>query len=248
MKAYHSYHPSPSAAFANIRATQYAYRVLIGINTLVFGSWLYAKYIAKDGRLQRLWHENFLLSLPNVDAGRWWTMLTSTFAHEKVWHFAFNMMAMQAFANSLIMAGGIGIGPFHYLALTLGSGIAGSLAFLYHQKQQPAQGERSWGPFGQRGITYIRSALGASGTVMGMSMAAACLTPFTRIMLIVFPMPMWLASALYVGVDLYMLDSSDSRVGHSAHLGGAAFGAAYYVVFLRRFGGISRMLRGRSGY
>lgn len=170
-------------------------------------------------------------------------MITSSFAHERTEHFVFNMFAMQAFAGSLMMAGGIGIGAAHYLALTLGSGIAGSFAFLYQQKQKSAQGERKWGPFGQRGITYIATGLGASGTVMGMSLAAACLTPFKRIMLFVFPMPMWAAAAIYVAADLYFLDTPESRVGHSAHLGGAAFGAAYYLVFLRRFGGISHMLR-----
>lgn len=243
IRAYRNQHRGTYFPMANLIATRNAYRTLLGINTAVFGAWLYAKYVAEDGRLQRLWHENFTISLPNIDAGRYWTMLTSSLAHQSVMHFAFNMMAMQAFASSLIMAGGIGIGASHYLVLTVGSGIAGSFAFLYQQKQKSAQGERTWGPFGQRGNTYIASGLGASGTVMGMSLAAACLTPFTRIMLIVFPVPMWAAAAIYVGADLYLLDSPESRVGHSAHLGGAAFGAAYYLVFLRRFGGISHMLR-----
>lgn len=89
-----------------------------------------------------------------------------------------------------------------------------------------------------------QAALGASGVVTGFSAAATCLMPFARMgfMFIPVAMPMWVMTGVYLGVDLYLLGSNDN-VGHDAHIGGALCGMLYYAVFLRKFGGISSMLR-----
>ena len=41
----------------------------------------------------------------------------------------------------------------------------------------------------------------------------------------------------YTYYDTYYLDHPMSRTGHAAHLGGGAFGVAFYFLFLRRLGG-----------
>ena len=89
------------------------------------------------------------------------------------------------------------------------------------------------------------SGLGASGMVMGAGMAAACLMP-TAPMGLIFPpvvLPLWVLTAVYVGIDTYFLHSETSRIGHSAHLGGAIYGAAYYLGYLRKYGGVWSMVR-----
>lgn len=41
----------------------------------------------------------------------------------------------------------------------------------------------------------------------------------------------------FVAYDIGYLGSQTSRTGHAAHLGGAAFGAVFYALVLRRLGG-----------
>ena len=82
--------------------------------------------------------------------------------------------------------------------------------------------------------------MGASGMVMGMSLVATCLWPTAPAGLILIPItfPLWVLTLGYVDVDTYFLKSETSPIGHAAHLGGAAFGAAYYFAYLRGLGGI----------
>jgi membrane associated rhomboid family serine protease len=54
--------------------------------------------------------------------------------------------------------------------------------------------------------------------------------------------PMFVMTGGFIAVDLFYLGKND-LIGRSAHLGGALFGAAYYLAFLRRFGGISHIGR-----
>lgn len=79
--------------------------------------------------------------------------------------------------------------------------------------------------------------------VMGMGAAATLLAPMTQMVVLVFPAPLFLVTAGYVAADTYYLDSKTSRIGHAAHLGGLAFGAVYYFVSLRRFGGVWQWVR-----
>jgi membrane associated rhomboid family serine protease len=53
---------------------------------------------------------------------------------------------------------------------------------------------------------------------------------------------MFVLTGGYIAADLFYLGKND-LIGHSAHLGGALFGAAYYLALLRRFGGLSHVVR-----
>ncbi|TKA78389.1 hypothetical protein B0A55_04719 [Friedmanniomyces simplex] len=204
--------------------------LIIALNTGVFAGWQYAQ-MNRDQRLLRTLHENFTLSWQNLREGRQWTLLTSAFSHIAWWHFAFNMLTFSTFGTMLSWIPGIGAA--HMLALSLGSGIAGSAAWLY-QKQVST---KIWGSFGQGDGGVRKVALGASGMVMGAGAAAACLMPFAPISVMFIPMPLWVATVGFAAVDTYFLHSGTTGIGHAAHLGGAFWGVAYYLCFLRGYGG-----------
>ena len=137
-----------------------------------------------------------------------------------------------------------GVGAAHTFAISMGSAVVGSYAFLYHRQQKTPEPQK--GIFGQQIVRSgdLYQGLGASGMVMGAGAVATCLRPFTpmNLMFIPIPVPLWVLTLLYVGLDTYYLNGSD-RVGHDAHLGGSIFGALYYLVFLRRAGGVAGMVR-----
>lgn len=134
----------------------------------------------------------------------------------------------------------------HTAALCLFTGVASSAAWAYHHAFLKPD-DRGRARFGGRVITTkdLDSALGASGMVMGVGAVAACLAPTlpVQLMFIPIPMPLILLVASYAAVDSYFVNSTTSRIGHSAHLGGGVAGVAYYLLFLTRLGGVSSILR-----
>lgn len=113
--------------------------------------------------------------------------------------------------------------PRHYIALIVGIMITSGSAFLAeHASAEPG----------------TRSALGASGIVSGLVMANTMLAPWSKITLFGFiSATMWKATVGFCAVDLLLL-GRDTEIGHSSHLSCAAFGAVYYALFLRKFGGV----------
>ncbi|KAK5172804.1 uncharacterized protein LTR77_002924 [Saxophila tyrrhenica] len=208
---------------------------IIGLNTLVFGAWQYAKATQDAGLVQKL-QENFTISLQGWRQGRVWTALTSAFSHNWLPHFFFNMFAFYSFGSALAFIPGIGAA--HIVPLCVGSALVGSASFLYDAYQRSPPQKQGGRMSSYMPVETYRSGLGASGMVMGVGATAACLMPFlpTNIMFIPIAIPLWATTLLFVGVDTYFLHSN-SPVGHSAHLGGAIFGAMYYFAYLRRFGG-----------
>ncbi|MEU1274440.1 rhomboid family intramembrane serine protease [Streptomyces sp. NPDC005799] len=102
-------------------------KILVGINVAVFiavhvrpslldhlvliGEWPPAPYHATQG----------------VAAGEWYRMVTSMFAHQELWHIAFNMLSLWWLGGPLEAA----LGRARYLAVYFASGLAGSaLAYL----------------------------------------------------------------------------------------------------------------------
>jgi len=215
----------------------------IGINVGVFAYWRYA-YTQSRGSMadilsgslkpnsSRLWPINFLNSnfLLNVDdvAQRPWTVLTSAFSHQDVGHLAGNMFSLYAFGTVLLSAG---VTPITFSSILLGSAVAGSIGFLYHSSTK----KRIVDGFHRKSV----NGLGASGAVMGIGTAAALLQPRASMLVLgVIPVPLFILVGGYVYYDSYYMDDPTSMVGHAAHLGGAAFGTAAYLLLLRRYGGI----------
>lgn len=81
-----------------------------------------------------------------------------------------------------------------------------------------------------------RPMLGASGAVLGVAMAAALLFPQMQIFLLIPPIPVRLFYLVFffVGLNLYWaVFGRDSNVAYLAHLGGAATGLIYVVLYKR---------------
>lgn len=226
------------------RSTKLMVNAIIGLNVAVFGAWFYADKF-QDIQLQKLLMNNATVSWYNARAKRYWTLITSAFSHKDLMHIAFNMISFNAFASVLCIAGGVGVGPAHVVALTLGSAVVGSASWLY--QKQPQGRDKRWGSWGEHGLAATRQVgLGFSGVVMGVSSAATMLAPMLPMgfMFIPVPVPMFVLTGAYFAWDLFWLNSND-RIGRSAHLGGAVFGVVYYFAALRGYGGVVQMLSRR---
>lgn len=173
---------------------------------------------------------NFSLSLKGFRQGQFWTLVTSNFAHVKLAHLGANMLSLYVFGD--LIARVPVITATDICAITYGSAVSSSLAFLWHQSRLP--------------LFRQGSAVGASGIVCGFAAVAALLVPsapfYHGVAQVRLNVPCWLVVAAMVAGDIAMLDpkrqakvfGSQDNVGHSAHLGGAAFGVLYYLLVLRR--------------
>lgn len=204
----------------------------IGINSAVFIFWQAARSQAssqerrqKVAKLGYDMQRNFILSAQNIKEGRWWTTVTSAFSHMSLGHIAMNMFTFHQVSQILVHIPGLKAFA-HFTPLILGSAFAGSLAFLSHTASKDTATQRRYG-------------LGFSGAVSGVITAAAMLSPQTKMLFFgVIPVPLWAIGVGYVLYDTYAMEGKDTTVAHDAHVGGAVFGASYYILALRKFGGI----------
>lgn len=215
---------------------------ILGLNTAVFAAWKYAdntipfdlkaslstetyrqvaKYVQLDKRqLLNSMYNNFVFKSDDFKRGNWWTSITAAFSHLGFAHFAFNMIALNSFGGALINYCPK-IRPVNLVTLYLGAGLAGTIAHYYQNKyyhnNRPA------------------AAVGASGSVMGIATACAVIAPHARWQLMFIPVgiPAWVMISAYFAYDAFYLSDANSRIGHGGHLGGAAFGVAYYFLALR---------------
>ncbi|KAH8727218.1 hypothetical protein GQ44DRAFT_704679 [Phaeosphaeriaceae sp. PMI808] len=215
---YHSWNPhfDPSSNLSVLYS-------LMGVNIAIFGYGLYVKETAKAG-FPQAWsqfYSNMTLNLTDVRNGAWWTMITSTFAHISFGHIAGNMFTTYFLGKFLCQAPIIT--PLRLLTIALGSGLSGSVGYLYSRYQT----------VGNHGIDN-KHGLGFSGALMGITSVAACLYPTSKVLIYgIVPMPLWALVAGYAFYDGYYLNDPNSRVAHSGHLGGLAFGITYYMLRLR---------------
>lgn len=144
--------------------------------------------------------------------GEWYRMVTSGFVHGGPLHLGINMLGLYSLGPAL--ESGLGTVPF--LMLYLGSLLAGSgWTWMEHF----------------RDMNY--RAVGASGAISGLATAFAIFAPLAEFLfLLVFPMPAFIFSAVYIVVSAWAA-SSDMRdgIGHSAHLGGALAGVAIVCIW-----------------
>ncbi|KAI0840302.1 hypothetical protein F5Y06DRAFT_253740 [Hypoxylon sp. FL0890] len=204
----------------------------IGANGLVFLWWGRAKMRADEGlraksadpshyEAVRYMIDNYTLSIRNLREGRWYTILTSAISHYDFSHLIFNMISFNTFTRCAIEIGGLRAPTI--LALGVGSAIASGTAWIFE-----------W----YRKGTYDMSGLGASGVVSGIGSAMACMMPKQRFNVFFIPVgiPLWALMLGYIAYDSYGVRRPEkSNIGHAAHLGGAAFGALFYALRLRRW-------------
>ena len=195
-------------------------------NVAVFAAWHNL-----DPRFMRA---NFLVSEESIKRGRWHTLLTSAFSHRDVSHLAANMLALYFFGRDVARA----LGPAALLNLYVVAGVVASgahVAWCEYKRAERAPKERgifqSAGRYWENNVGYLTTppALGASGAVNAIVLLNALLWPGSTVYLyMVLPVPNAVLAAAFVARDYYgaRLGLGESGVGHAAHLGGAAVGAA----------------------
>ena len=134
--------------------------------------------------------------------------ITSGFLHIDSMHLLFNMLSLYFFSSKTFINL---IGTPVYLLIYFGAILAGGLLGFVIHKNNP---------------NY--TAVGASGGVSGMIYASIAIFPTqSEIGLIFLPgisIPAWIFGILYMIYSVYGMKNQLGNIGHSAHIGGAAFG------------------------
>jgi membrane associated rhomboid family serine protease len=191
---------------------------LIIINVVVFVLQLISHRVVTDG---------LILDTDAVANGEVWRLLTYAFLHDphSLWHILFNMLFLWWFGKDMEEL----YGWKEFLSFYLIAAVIGGLAF-----------QLGWGldinnPFRNRAYGHMFGrmpgyCLGASGAVTAVLVLYAFHYPRHIIYFFgVVPIPIWLFVGFQVAQDLFgVLGSGDGRTAYTVHLGGAAFGFAYF--------------------
>lgn len=138
-----------------------------------------------------------------------WTLVTSMFLHEGVWHILWNMIFLYWFGRIVgDFLGNRRVFPIYFMG-----GLAGVLFFYLSANLLPYTGGME------------RFALGASGGVMAIVVAAGVIAP-DYIMRLLFLGDVKLKYIVFalVFLDLVGIGNDMNTGGHFAHLGGALMG------------------------
>jgi membrane associated rhomboid family serine protease len=157
-------------------------------------------------------------SRTGVLQGQVWRLLTYAFLHDPqgFFHIFWNMLFLWWFGSDIEQI----YGPREFLAFYLVAAFLGGVAFVFTQVA---------------GLIGPGPCLGASGAVTAVMVLAALHFP-SRVILLFFviPVPIWLFVVYQVGKDFWVfLGGFNTQVAVTVHLGGAAFGFAYYKLQLR---------------
>jgi membrane associated rhomboid family serine protease len=152
-----------------------------------------------------------LILLPAAMLVRPWTMITYMFLHDpgSLWHLFGNMLGLFFFGPRVEQR----LGSQHFFALYMISGIFGALLSF---------------------LTPYNPILGASGAVLGVTLAYARFWPRDQIYIWgVIPVEVrWLVAG-YTLLSLFGIRSGGGGVAHFAHLGGMV-GSFLYLQFVSR--------------
>lgn len=137
-------------------------------------------------------------------------LLTSGFLHVDMTHLIFNMLTLFFFNNIVILFfarlfNDVSTGSVVFAILYLLAIMGGNLLALVFQRNNS-----------------FYSAVGASGGVMGVVMAAIVIAP--NDLMIYGVIPGWLYAILYLGYSVYGVQKQLGNIGHEAHIGGAIVG------------------------
>jgi membrane associated rhomboid family serine protease len=165
-----------------------------------------------------------------VASGEVWRLFTPLFVHAGVWHVFFNMLALYWAGSRLEERYGAAEFALFYL-------LSGTFALAANHLVLLA------------GLDATRLGLGASGAVCAVLVVFACHFPRERLLLFfVIPIPAWGLVALFVALDLAGAAGMrpGQNIGFVVHLGGALFGALYYVSGVELAGAFRRSPRPRA--
>lgn len=185
-------------------------------------------------RKMRWMTENTTISWTGlVEEHRYWTVFTNAFSHILPPHVAVNVVLLRLFTSRILHtagAGATGIGAAHVLGLAMGGAACGGVIDTVHTHYWLFKNPDKCG-------------LGASCVVASFATAATCVAPLKSVFPRRFPsVKLYHLIIASTAIEIVCLGDDDG-VGHAGHLAGAAWGIMYYLVALRRFGGISQMVR-----
>lgn len=186
-------------------------RWLLIANVGVFLLWWFP---VLDGSIMT---ENLLVSWSLLGEGRVWVLLTSVFSHNLLLHLLVNMVVLTSFGTPMEQIMGSG----RFLRFFLLAGVAASIAHAATSRFLLDQPD-------------LR-ALGASGALAGVLMLFSFSFPKAKVLLFfIIPLPAIVAALAFVAIDIWgliaQIGGGTLPIGHGAHLGGGAFGLAYYLM------------------
>ena len=141
-----------------------------------------------------------LFVLNELAYSQYWRFLTAIFLHGSIVHLFYNLFALALFGFILEKL----IGSNKFLLVFFFSGIIANII----------------------SINFYASSLGASGAIMGILGCLAVIKPMMMVLAFGFPMPMFIASILWVTGDILgaLGAFGNSGIGNIAHLSGIAVG------------------------
>lgn len=153
------------------------------------------------------------------------TLVTAIFSHMDPFHLAVNSFVLYSFGTNAIQV----LGASRFATLYFGGGLLSSLAFVFWPYVIP----KSWPAYR---LHNDHPGLGASGAINSLVIWSVLRSPMSMMYFFgVVPIPAFVAGTGLVAMDaMGLYGGSTNNVGNVAHLAGAAFGAAYFVL-TRRF-------------
>lgn len=156
--------------------------------------------------LQNLFLITDYLVLEKYAANGIWTLFTSIFLHADLMHVAYNMLALVIFG--LILESIIGSRKFLYVFII--SGLVASIA----------------------AALYYDASIGASGAIFGVMGCLAALRPRMHVWAMGVPVPMVVAAAVWLSIDIIGV-LSPTNIANMAHIAGL-FAGIVIGMFLRK--------------
>ena len=186
--------------------------LIILLNILVYALWFFLDL--------KFMYLNFLVSTSHLEAGYYWTLITSVFSHNMFFHLLINMFILRGFGSVILSV----LKLRRFLSFYLLAGIVSSLdhclvsTYLLDDPSLPA--------------------LGASGAISGLLVLFSLLFPKEKLLLFgLIPIPALIGALVFIGLDIFglitQMKGSGLPIGHGAHLGGAFFGIFYFFLILR---------------
>lgn len=144
----------------------------------------------------------------------YYRLLTCGFVHSDIMHLLFNMLTLYFFGEAVeYYYSAIGHGDL-LPALYLSAIVASSMPSFTRQKKN-----------------YYYRSLGASGGVAAVVFAAIYFAPWSKIYILILPVPGIIAAIAYLVYSAYMNKKGGDGVAHDAHFWGAVYGFLFTLVF-----------------
>jgi len=180
---------------------------LIAINLVVFVLFGLTSFLFKTNFL----FDWFVLSKEfSVFIGKPWTILTYSFLHQGLIHFAMNMI-MLYYVSKLFF---LHFSAKLFLNIYLLGALVGGVLFLLSYNLFPVFNN-------QMGFL-----VGASASVMAVLIFICASLPQMQVAVFTFKVKLWQLGAFFVVLDLVQIPNGNSG-GHIAHIGGALLGYLY---------------------